>query len=379
MFGFDYGNLLGQVRSLGEMGIKPTAILIESKQHLICYSKYIGDCIYVSSIEEGYNTLISKYGALSIKTFIFTDSDGVVLFLAGQNQEIRNKFIFFNSSRPEYFKKYSEKEAQIELAKRHGLMVPKTVVYPANSWDNTTFPVFIKACNSLVDGWKGVANICSNQDELKQNLELIGNKDIVIQELILKKNEIHFEGISVNDGKEIYLPLQGGYYRLREKSYGTYKYLEPLSDEYSSIFGSINKMMEDVGFNGIFEVEFIDNGRELIFMEINFRPTAFNYSFTAMGLNFIKIWIDSIISGKLIKPQTVRSLQRFNMMQEIPDFFEFVLTRKLSFKHWIKDVKETDDFRIYNKKDPYPFIMELLRLCRYGVGRLFLKLPKVRK
>ena len=56
------GNTLGQIRSLGEKGIKPIAVLVHKNTFRIDKSKYIGKLYNVKSIDEGLDLIIEKYG-----------------------------------------------------------------------------------------------------------------------------------------------------------------------------------------------------------------------------------------------------------------------------------------------------------------------------
>ena len=54
----EHYNPLGIIRSLGEAGIKPIAIVKKNEFQLTSKSKYIKKLHFVNSIEEGFNLLL---------------------------------------------------------------------------------------------------------------------------------------------------------------------------------------------------------------------------------------------------------------------------------------------------------------------------------
>ena len=70
-FSEDHYNPLGVLRSLGEMGLQPIAILIAEKPCLINHCKYIHKLHVVRNREEGLKILLSMYGKEEFKPFIY--------------------------------------------------------------------------------------------------------------------------------------------------------------------------------------------------------------------------------------------------------------------------------------------------------------------
>ena len=52
IIGSDHSNTLGQMRCLGEHGIKPIVVITEQQPYLITKSKYLGELHQVKSIAE---------------------------------------------------------------------------------------------------------------------------------------------------------------------------------------------------------------------------------------------------------------------------------------------------------------------------------------
>ena len=85
------GNTLGQIRSLGEKGIKPIAVLVHKNTFRIDKSKYIGKLYDVKDIEEGLDLIIEKFGNEAVKPFLFTDRDDVMGLIDRRYNELIDK------------------------------------------------------------------------------------------------------------------------------------------------------------------------------------------------------------------------------------------------------------------------------------------------
>jgi hypothetical protein len=78
---------------------------------------------------------------------------------------------------------------------------------------------------------------------------------ILLQEYIVKKDELPIEGISLRGGDEIVLLGRTVYYRLQEDSFGTYRYVEPFSNPELEL--KIKQLIKRFQYTGAFEIEFL--------------------------------------------------------------------------------------------------------------------------
>ena len=72
---------MGLVRSLGESGIYPDVIILQSSRKLTSQSKYVKHCHYVESIEAGYDYLLKNYGHEAKRSFVYTADDQITNFM----------------------------------------------------------------------------------------------------------------------------------------------------------------------------------------------------------------------------------------------------------------------------------------------------------
>ena len=359
------GNTLGQIRSLGEKGIKPIAVLVHKNTFRIDKSKYIGKLYNVKSIDEGLDLIIEKYGNESNKPFLFTDRDDVIGLIDRRYNELIDKFYIWNAGEQGRLNKYLNKDEQIKLAEECGFRVPKTEMVKLGEMPHSlNYPIFTKAVDSLNEWWKGCASICNNEEELKTFCQKLEVKNLILQEYIDKEDETPIEGISINRGEKIVLFGLTHNYRMTADSFGTFRHIEPFNDKETET--CIQKFIQRTNYTGAFEIELIiDKQGKAYFLEANFRIAQQNYGYTAFGANIPYIYALSILRGEIAKEEIHYTCKRpFRMMYELEDFRLSVLKKKISLWQWIKDIKHTDVFLFFNKKDKAPFYLTIWEKIR---------------
>lgn len=341
IFGSDHYQTLGVVRSLGEKGIRPDLILHPKyikHPYLSNNSKYVGRVFIVDSVDAGYDKLLELYGKESLMPFVYTCDDWAESCLDLHYDEIINKFYFFNGAKQGIVTHYMDKDAISKLAEKCGARIPKSEILRKGELPTTLkYPVITKSITSTTGAWKGDSRICYSSDELVENYKTIQSEVLLVEEFIIKKNELCLDGFSVNNGKAICLPYQATYLRLTPTGYSNYMTIEPLN--YPIAKNIVAKMLEAIGFNGIFSVEFlIDEDDELYFLEVNFRNSTWSYAYTVGGVNLPFEWAKSTIVGRL-EPSIMNHVTKpFKAIAEFRDYDQFVKTGKISKLHWLKDV-----------------------------------------
>ena len=369
IFGTYSANTLGQIRSLGEKGIHPIAVLVHKNTLRIDKSKYISILFNVKNIEEGLELIIDKYSNEEYKPFLFTDRDDVMSLLDTNYNRIINKFFFWNAGAQGALKKYLNKAEQLKLAEECGFIIPKTEVVKVGILPKSLrYPIFTKAIDSLSQWWKGCAYICRNEEELKRVYSLIEEKILVLQEYIEKSDETPIEGISIDGGKDIFIFGKTHNYRMPNDSFGTYRYIELLND--IVLEQKIKRFIKAVNYTGAFEIELIiDNQGNAHFLEANFRIAQQNYGYTKFGANIPYIYAKSILLDKIDREEIKYTTKRpFNIIYEFEDFKLFVINGKITIKQWIKDIRKTDVFLFYNNDDKAPFYYTIIEKIKNIIG-----------
>lgn len=365
VFGGEHYNPLGIIRSLGEHGVRPIAIIIKGNQVLTSKSKYISILHLVDSIEAGYQLLVEKYSNLNEKCFLYTSDDNVTSYLDQHYDEIKNKFIFFNAGVKERITYYMNKENINNLARKHGLNVLDTVVVNKGEIPkDIEYPIITKSIASTIGGWKNDVFICRSEEELRSAYDTIQSPVVLIQKYITKENELCLDGMSINNGKQVMYAIASNYNYILPNTYSSYMTVFNFKD--AELKSKLNAMFEEIGFEGIFSVEFLvaPDGK-LYFCEINFRNSTWSYASTCAGMNLPVLWAESMMKGEISNQAEKEIPSGFTAMVELSDFRVRVLGKKISFVKWLAEAKATKCKFYINKNDMRPvFSMLFSKLKR---------------
>ena len=362
-------NPLGIIRSLGEEGIKPIVLLCSEEKSFVRYSKYIGQLYEFKTFIEGFEFMIRNYGNEPLKPFVYNGSDDVSLLLDNHYEELKDHFYFSHGQGR--LKKYLQKYDITQLALECGINIPKEELLEVGTLPKgLKYPVITKAATSAAgDAWKNQSFICENEAELIEAYDRIKADYILVQEYIHKKNELCIDGISINGGEHIYMPYGCSYFHLSPKSFGEYMFFSPVKDK--DLIKRITDIIRGAKYTGIFCVEFlVDQNDELYFLEVNFRHSGWGYFFTYAGFNLPVRWAKATLATK-IDVSDFHVFEYFTAMSEFEEYSEYVLTGNRTLRQFISDVKNTDVFLYYNKKDLKPFLFKIPLFVRRRFGASF--------
>lgn len=342
VFAEEHYNPLGVIRSLGERGIRPVGIFIRGSVTFASKSKYLSKVHYVDNREQGLQVLLKEYGSAKKKVFIYSCDDTTEEFLDQHYDELKEQFIFYNAGKEGRVTEFLNKETIGELALKYGLnFLQASVVKKGEIPEELEYPIITKAIDSTVGGWKSDMFICHNQQELKDAYSKIRSTDVMLQKYIEKKNEYCLEGFSFNHGEEVFITIESFYNYKLPMSYSPYMTVNNFSNK-NNIFPSLIKMFREIGFEGIFEVEFLEAADgTLYFGEINFRNSTWSYASTCAGMNLPVLWAEVMLEHKL-PDNCFQEIQKpgFKAMVEVTDFKERVIKRKYSPIKWLQDLRK---------------------------------------
>lgn len=355
VFGSDHYNPLGIVRSLGEIGVSPVVVLVGENPVAIPASKYPQKIHYVKSNEEGLALIKSEYGRRKEKCFILTGSDDTTALLNEHYDELKDDFYFYNCGEQGRLNHFMQKEVLNQLAEDCGVNVARReVVKRGELPKNLRYPIITKAVNSLSTSWKNTMHICHNAEELLGAYKDIEDEDVLLQEYIIKKNELCIDAVACNEGKDVFIPINSFYHRLFDKSYGYYYYFTQFDNK--DLTEKISLMLQKAKFTGIFSVEFlVDENDQLYFLEINFRNSTWSHASTAAGYNLVHSWIDATLNGRINRECVNITKLPFNCLVEINEYRANVKTKKISKLQFMKDIRNSDYLTYWNREDNGPF------------------------
>ena len=361
IFAMDHYNPLGLARSLGEEGIQSIVIAEKSKTDISSYSKYVKEYIRVETADDGYRILMDGFAnKYPEKPFLYTCDDRTIEFLDRRYDEWKDYFIGFNAGKKDQIAKYMDKFEILELAKKHGLKTLKTICVDKGAFpEGLEYPVITKSISPVVGGWKSDVHICQNEEELLAAYAKIKAPQVIIQKFIDKKNEYCIDGFCAAKGTIMFNAIESRYNYMIPGYYSPYMTVQNFGQ--TEIGKSLAGMMKEVGFEGIYSIEFlIDQDDTYYFSEINFRNSTWSYAATKAGMNLPILWAQTMLSGKLEGDPIVPIEEGFMAMVEPIDYGKRVPTERAEWGEWLRDFREAECPFYYSKDDIEPF----LYMCR---------------
>ncbi len=360
VFGDEHYNPLGIVRSLGEEGYSVDAIVLKQKSRILSLSKYISKLYMVDNIEQGYAVLLTEYRNESMAPIVFTADDRVTSYFDIHYEELKAKFVFYNAGQNGRITEYMNKYAINNLAKKHGLNVLKNVVTDLGVVpDGLEYPVITKSISSNSGGWKDDVFVCRDEMDLREAFTKIKSEKVLLQKYIQKKNELCLDGFTLNGGKDLFISIASNYDYILPDTYSSYMTIKNFNN--TKLYNCLNGMFKEVGFEGIFSVEFlVDENDELYFLEINFRNSTWSYASTCLKMNLPVLWAEGMIT-KLMPQNICKEIpNNYKAVVEISDFKARVLGKRISVFQWLKEIKKASCKFYYNREDKKPFYYALL-------------------
>lgn len=355
VFGSNHHNTLGIIRSLGEKGLKPYLILVTKvKKPFIVKSKYIEKTFYTQNYEEGLDILINNFSQENNKPIIFCSNDKAAEVIDANYDHLKEYFYVQNAGKSNALLPYFDKLELCKKAKEWGFEVPLT--YCIKRTDDIPkdiiYPCIVKPLKSI-KGKKSDIRVCNSDNELKNTIVDLSNlcEDILIQQYIEKEYEVSILGLSLQN--DIVL-LPGMIHKLREypvkRGSSSFARLEDIPEELD--IKPLYRAIKDVGYIGLFSIEFVKKDNKYYFLEINFRNDGNGYVITSAGMNQPYIFCLDVLGMWSPNDEINVKLPHY-FMNDGSDLFH-ISDRNLSLSSWYKDYKRTNCFLRYNELDPAP-------------------------
>jgi len=176
---------------------------------------------------------------------------------------------------------------------------------------------------------------------------------IMIQHFVDKQNELALEGYTINKGKDMHIVTELTWKYLIQGYYSPYHDVKMFENK--EMASKLQAMFEEIGFEGVFEVEFlIDKDGTLYFMETNFRASAWNPTGKVVGMPLPYLWIKGMENGA-IDSNDRKEFEPFTSMSEVIDYAKRVEGGMCSLAEWLRDFKDAKCVYIYDKEDRGPW------------------------
>lgn len=358
----DHYNPLGIVRTLGESGIRPITVVVKSPTSIVAKSKYVKKHYAVESPEAGIRLILSKFANNGEeKSFILTGDDVTVSVLDAHYDELKDHFFFYNGGRQGRIREVMNKDYMCQLAEKHGFAVPRTwKVKVGEIPADIEYPVITKAVHSFGEEWKGIVRICRNEEALRAAFRNIKKSEyVLLQKYMEKVDEQSYDGFSVNGGRDVFFTVQNNEVFHLEGQYAPYWSNKNVED--AEFAKKATAFLTDIGFEGIFEIEFlVGTDGVLYFLEINLRNTVNGWTSTVAGMPLATLWCESMALGKVKEGIYKKIPDGFTTMAECFDYDARVKKGLVTRKDWRKQYKTATAKLYLGRRDFLPFLSFML-------------------
>ena len=353
VIGGDHHNTLGVIRGLGERGVFSDLLLVTPlKLSFVDGSKYITKCQKVSNDDEIVDFLLENYKDENDKPVIICCSDSSSGVIDDHRDKLKPFFILPGANEQGRISALMSKKCMAELAIEVGLDIPRTAYInnPDKELVHISLPCIIKPLESRKGSKKEIA-ICKTLEELNNYAVSHEIRNDQIQVFIDKDFEYQLIGCATKS--EVIIPGVSKILRPCKGSNTSYLQYTPLEDGFCEI-EKCKEFVRRTGYHGLFSIEFLrdKNGNDY-FMEINFRNDGNAICVTAAGMSLPYIWYLDCIG----QDYTEEVNKKISSVYVMPDMAELklLLTRQISIKEYISDIRKTNRFMEYDKRDKKPF------------------------
>lgn len=362
VIGGDHHNMLGIIRMLGEKKVTVKAIITSDSKKTFCdKSKYLKECFFINNEKD----IISKIKEFPKGTILIPTGDDAAFILDKHYDKLENNYIVPSINKCSgYIHKYMNKFYQSELLKKYNLKVANS--YILNIGDNISkykkYPLILKPLLSI-EGKKSDITIVENFSELNSAvllLKKLGYKRILVQDYINMDYECGLNGCSC-DGQTVIpavlrkirrFPLKKG-----NVSFGKIIPLDNVELDFSPIY----KMLKDINYNGLFDIEIFVNGNDYYVNEINFRNSGNSYVYTKGGVNIALIWVMLNLNKNIDDKKCVSKEYYFrDEILELKQLFQ----KNITFCLFLNSLFKSKCNFILNFRDPKPFFKLFINFLR---------------
>ena len=395
IIGHGFTSRLAVIRSVAQIGCEVTVVVmtqykkdgktLRTKKPIDCYSKYISHVFYCPASDEEalINLLLESCKDTQQKVVIIPDSDFSAATIDKYQERLKDFFLFPHIQHiPGAIATWMQKPNQKELAEKIGLNVAKGSIIDITNHQfvipkEIDYPCFTKPLITK-NGGKRLFRKCENETNLREALDYAGNLHENIQILVedYKHIDKEYAVVGFSDGKEVIIPgiiqmivmSRGGHFGVACQGKIT------PTEGFNDLITKFKKLVLEIGFVGLFDIDFYESNGILYFCELNLRFGGSGYALTKMGVNLPGIMVKTFYGENTDDMQKhVSSEATFvNERMCLDDWYlrnltnrEFQDMMKTSDIHFINDKKDKSPekafkheyYRLYAKR----FLKRLLR------------------
>lgn len=369
VLGHNYTSRLGIVRAVGMAGYRVRVIATlkkKPKRHPIdFYSKFTSDFEYClrSSDKELVSLLLQNYTEHGKKSILIPTDDYTAHVIDNAYDTLFPHFIMPSIREKQgEISRLMDKHLQKQYAEQAGFPVVKCWEIDVKDGlftipKDVEYPCFTKPNVSVLGGKNEYMQLCRCEKDLATVLNGIAKKGdcpMLIEQYVEIEKE--YAVLGFRNGHQTSVPYV---LYLLEQGKGGHKGVMLMGKvlpmtQFKGLAEKIEKMLEEIGLVGLFDVDLYESNGLIYFNELNLRIGASAYAVTRTGANLPKMYIQSVL-GLHVTP--------FNEQIERKDMtflneklnLESLVDRHLTWGQYKKNIRNADDFFIKASNDPKPY------------------------
>lgn len=372
IWGADNYNTLGLLRQLANNGFSLCFANTGTKQFCASVSRYCEEYLEIPVNNEAIDELISLKRDCTIKDVLIPSGDLTAEEIDKNRERLLPYFHLTGTTMSGLLSKVDNKEIMVNLAKKHGFIVPKSHLFSKNLKPpcNLQYPIILKPIYSQNGIVEFKFKILQSIQELEKFRELLNpNNSYLIQEYVPKEKDILVYGVRLYNGEVI---LAGQYIKDRwsDDGGGSHGRLT------GSIPHSLNpkgiiSFLAEIDYYGLFSIEYGLLKDKVFFYEFNLRNDGTSHLFFQAGANLPLKWILNCFNQSSVTVPTKIRNEHWNI-NEIYDISN-VFAGRVKWSKYREDKKSADVFHYYDKDDLMPWKIARLKAIYDVPFRVILK------
>lgn len=381
IIGIGFTSRLGLIRSLAELDLEINVIIISSRQlkPIDCYSKYVNNYYYcrMNDKKELIRIIIENCIDWQRKVILIPANDFAATVIDENTNMLKEHFLFPNIDYTQgLITVWMNKEKQKEAVKKVGVNVVSSHNIEIINGDysipaDIKYPCFTKT-RSYVSGYKSTLHRCNDKKELYEVLSSLSKefKKLMIMVEDYKKIEKEYAIVGFSNGKEVVVP---GVIEILLMAEGNdmgvaCKGKIISTDDFEALVDKFKKFILQIGFVGLFDVDFYKSEGQLYFSELNLRIGGSASAILKMGINLPFMLVKTFMGESIADmPKKINRTATFCNERICTESWS---SGHLSTKDYYDIMESSDISFVKDKEDWLPEIVFYLYMVKNGFKRM---------
>ena len=346
IIGIGFASRLGLIRAVAQTGAEIEVIVVghEKPIPIDCHSKYVERVYYCKgNNKDRLLHILTKECLDEKRKAILIPANDFATMVLDTNLELLEKYYYLPHINHQQgaITAWMNKEKQKEAAIESGLNIASSKNVEIRNGlyqlpEDINYPCFTKT-REYTRGYKQTLHRCNDEEELRRVLDVLGKKfkDITLMVEDYKEIDSEYAVVGVSDGKEVIIPgvmeilLMG---KGNDNGVACRGKIMPLS-EFEELIEKFKTLILNVGYIGLFDIDFYLSKGVYYFSEINLRIGGSGCAVLKMGVNLPAMYVN-IMLGKSI-----------NGMAKMINKIGFFVNERICMDNWYNGFFSTKTFR----------------------------------